>query len=69
MLDPFAGYGTTLVVSERMGRSAVGVELLSERVAATSQRLGGAGLVIEGDARRLSDLGLGPVDLCLTSPP
>jgi hypothetical protein len=31
VLDPFAGYGTTLVVAERMRRAAVGVELLGSR--------------------------------------
>jgi len=68
VLDPFAGYGTTLAVSERMGRRAVGVELLPERVRATRRRAPSA-TVIEGDARRLAELGIGAVDLCLTSPP
>lgn len=69
VLDPFAGFGTTLVVSERMGRSTVGVELLQERVRAIRQRLRGTARIIHGDARRLEEYGIGPVDLCFTSPP
>ncbi len=69
VLDPFAGFGTTLVVAERMGRTAVGVELLPERVELIRDRLGEHARVIHGDARRLTELVSGPVDLCLTSPP
>jgi len=69
VLDPFAGYGTTLVVAEQMDRVGVGVELLGERVALARSRLHGSGRIIEGDARNLARFGLGPVDLCLTSPP
>lgn len=69
VLDPFAGFGTTLAVSEEMGRSAIGVELLPERVALIRQRVEPQTRVVEGDARRLGKLDIGPVDLCLTSPP
>ena len=77
VLDPFAGYGTTLVVSRRLGRASVGVELLPERVTQVRDRLAsgdgtGTGVqaeVVEGDARRLAELVEGPFDLCLTSPP
>lgn len=40
ILDPFAGYGTTLVVAEQMRRDAVGVELLPERAALIRRRHG-----------------------------
>jgi len=69
VLDPFAGYGTTLVVAERMGREAVGIELLAEHVEHVRARTSGRARVLHGDARQLADLVDGPVDLVLTSPP
>lgn len=72
VLDPFAGYGTALVVAQRLGRPSVGVELLPERVEQVRGRLrreGTAADVVQGDARRLAELVEGPFDLCLTSPP
>lgn len=72
VLDPFAGYGTTAIVAVGMGRRAVAVELLEDRVAHIRLRLGSAeprATVVRGDARDLQRLVAGPVDLCLTSPP
>jgi DNA modification methylase len=69
VLDPFAGYGTTLLVAERMQRHAIGVELLPERVQLIRSRLAGDAEVINGDARDITALVRGPVDLCFTSPP
>lgn len=68
VLDPFAGYGTTLAVAARLGRTAVGVELLAEHAALCRRRAPGS-TVIQGDARRLAEVVPGPVDLVLTSPP
>lgn len=69
VLDPFAGFGTTLVVAERLGRRALGVELLAERVALVRGRLTGGSQILHGDARDLTSLVAAPVDLVLTSPP
>lgn len=69
VLDPFAGYGTTLAVAHRMGRRAVGVELLPDHLEVARARVAAEVGLVQGDARRLTDLVSGPVDLVLTSPP
>ena len=69
VLDPFAGYGTTVAVAERMGRRAIGIELVPEHLEIARRRTAGRGRLILGDARELSRLVDEPVDLVLTSPP
>src|SRR5690606_500259 len=39
VLDPFAGSGTTLLVAERLGRQAVGIEINPEYVEMAKRRL------------------------------
>jgi len=67
VLDPFAGFGTTLVVAERMGRKAIGIEFLDDRAEYIRGRT--SQTVIHGDSRRIDELGLPLADLSITSPP
>jgi len=69
VLDPFAGFGTTLVVAERMGRVPVGLELNPCVAAYARLLLRRPEALIEGDARRLRDYGLPRFDFSFTSPP
>jgi DNA modification methylase len=69
VLDPFAGYGTTVAVADRMGRRAIGIELVADHLEIARRRAGEGPRLILGDARRLSQLVDEPVDLVLTSPP
>jgi hypothetical protein len=69
VLDPFAGFGTTAVVAERLGCRSISVELLSERTALIRSRVGPTAEVVTGDARQLATMPIPPVDLVITSPP
>jgi len=69
VLDPFAGYGTTLKVAERLDRVAFGVELEPAKVAWVRESLLHPEHLYQADARNLSALSLPPVTLAMTSPP
>jgi DNA modification methylase len=68
VLDPFAGSGATIATAVGLGRRGLGIEIVPELVASVRQRVG-ADMIIAGDARRLGNLDLPPVDLVVTSPP
>jgi DNA modification methylase len=68
ILDPFAGFGTTLVVAERLGRHGVGCEVDERRARFAVGRVP-EGRVFNIPAEALSSLSLPPFDLLVTSPP
>ena len=81
VLDPMLGTGTTLIASIRTQRNGYGIELLPKYIKTAKEQvrkeLSKADLfhasltieVIQGDARRLDDFELPPIDYCITSPP
>jgi DNA modification methylase len=69
VLDPFAGFGTTLAACEASGRRGLGIEILPERVAFMRGRLRRPDAVVLGDARNLAMMGPPGIDFSITSPP
>jgi hypothetical protein len=71
VLDPFAGFGTTLLVADRLDRVPVGVEYEADRVAAIRDRLGDdhGGGVRRGSVLDLDESWFPVCDYCFTSPP
>ena len=55
-----------MAVAERMGRRAIGIELVAEHLEIARRRAGGGAKLILGDARELSRLVDEPVDSKLT---
>jgi 23S rRNA G2445 N2-methylase RlmL len=69
VLDPFCGFGTTLVVAERLGREPLGFETDARRTAFAASRIAHVQRVIH---TRAQDVTAGPWSNCallLTSPP
>jgi DNA modification methylase len=69
VFDPFAGFGTTLLVAEAMERIPFGLEFDPRRVAYVQTRLQHPHRLLHGDARQLATYDVPPFDLSLTSPP
>jgi DNA modification methylase len=69
VLDPFCGFGTTLVAAEALGRRAIGIEKDRERFEFASGRIHEPNRVIHASATDLDALDLPLSDLVLTSPP
>lgn len=69
VLDPFAGFGTTLVVAEAIGREGWGVELDPARAAFAQSQMRHPERLIVGDTRRLAEYRIPQIDLSMTSPP
>lgn len=69
VFDPFAGYGTILLIAEEMGRRGYGIEYSQSKANYVQGLLERPERLIHGDSRRLADYELPAVDLCFTSPP
>lgn len=69
VFDPFAGFGTTLLAAEAIGRVAYGLELDEEKLVYARSRLRQPERLLHGDARRLLEYDLPSFAFSMTSPP
>jgi DNA modification methylase len=69
VFDPFAGFGTTLLLAEEMGRHGYGIEYSKPKADYVQKLLEHPDQLIHGDSRKLMEYELPLIDLCLTSPP
>jgi len=69
VLDPFVGFGTTVVVAERLGRQGWGVELDRERMEFVRTCVKAPERIFEADSRALDVLPIPRVKLSIASPP
>jgi hypothetical protein len=69
VIDPFCGFGTTLIVAERLGRHAVGCEADDRRAAFSASRLSNPDRVVHGRSENLTPAQWPPFALLFTSPP
>jgi DNA modification methylase len=69
VFDPFAGFGTTLIVAEQMDRVGYGIEYSQAKANYVRELLAHPEHLIHGDSRNLLEYDLPDFDLCLTSPP
>ena len=69
VFDPFAGYGTTLLIAEELGRQGYGIEYSKPKANYVHGLLVHPERLIHGDSRHFTTYDFPPIDLCLTSPP
>ncbi|MDE0042327.1 MAG: DNA methyltransferase [Candidatus Poribacteria bacterium] len=69
VLDPFCGFGTTLVAAQNLGRQAIGFEKDWQRGAFAAKRVVPPSRVITEDSRRILEHDLPSFNLVFTSPP
>ena len=69
VLDPFCGFGTSVVTAQAIGRVGIGIEQDEERFQFASATVKAPSRVIHGSAGDVGQLGLPQADLVFTSPP
>ena len=69
VFDPFAGFGTTLMVAESMGRIPYGIEYDEDRVHYIRTKLKQPDHIIHGDSCQLLSYNLPSFNFSITSPP
>ncbi len=69
VIDPFAGFGTTLFAAQKLGRVGVGIEYDRKRYEYIQERMKESSKIIHGDSLKLDTYNLPQGDFSITSPP
>ncbi len=69
IFDPFAGLGTTLIVSEKLGRIPFGIEFDNKRADYIKSQIKNTNHLVKGNSLKLSSYKFPKFDFCFTSPP
>ncbi len=69
VLDPFCGFGTTLVAAQNLGRQVIGFEKEPQRGAFAAKRVVPPSRVLTEDSRYILEYELPSFNLLFTSPP
>jgi DNA modification methylase len=69
VFDPFAGFGTTLYIAEKLGRKGYGLEYLPDRVKYIQSIIHDKENIICGSSLEIDKINLPIVDFSITSPP
>jgi tRNA G10 N-methylase Trm11 len=69
VFDPFAGFGTTLLAAEALGRAGYGLEIDPVKLSFAQTRLHHPERLLRGDSRRIQEYDLPDFAFSMTSPP
>jgi DNA modification methylase len=69
VLDPFAGFGTTLIAAQELGRNGIGFEIDQERYNFSSNKIKSPSKIIHDKIENIKKYKLQKFDLIFTSPP
>lgn len=69
VIDPFAGFGTTLFATQKLGRVGIGIEYDKKRYEYIQKQIKEPDKIIHGDSLKLDTYDLPMCDFSITSPP
>ncbi len=69
IFDPFAGFGTTLISAQKLGRVGIGIEYEEKKVRWVEPQLSAPSKIIHGSSLEIGKMKLPKIDMVFGSPP